>query len=379
MMQRRFSLVVCFSYLYRKKFAKNVIVLIKALFNKKLRRRIMMKDDRIYIIPEDSDVKESSDYAEFPSTLFSGLPEVAKSLLKDATVVFSKIEKLLYVTPTIINLVRAAIPEVTLQAVLTDDQKEQLAKGALKLMAKKDGSLMAMLTNPKTKKIVASVPLKAVDMAPELAQAMTSFASQMQMAQIAEQIQSVQFAIEEVRKGQEEDRLAIAHSCQQKLLQARTIKNPELKSRVLLQVISDAEDSRNLLMLSQRTNMSFIRNQPESTFGKLFKGEKAEKIENRINEIRDSLNAVNLVSLSEAMAYCELDEQDAAKKSLAYFAEFIDETYLSTPGLVERLDLIDPSPKNYWSKTLPKIEKSIVSLPSYPELQGGTKQNEEQK
>jgi hypothetical protein len=339
----------------------------------------MMKDNRIYIISEDSDVLESSDYTEFPNSLFSGLPEVAKPLLKDAMAAFSKIGKLLYITPAIINVVKAAIPEMTLQAVLTDDQKEQLARGALTLMTKKDGSLMAMLTNPKTKKIVASIPLKTVEMAPELAQAMASFTLQMQMAQIAEQIQNVQFAIEEVRKGQEEDRLAIANSCQQKLLQARTIKNPELRSRVLLQVVSDAEDSRNLLMLSQKTSICFIRNQPESTFGKFFKGEKAGKIEDRINEIRGGLNAVNLISLSEAMAYCELDEQEAAKKSLAYFAEFIDETYLSTPGLVERLDLIDPSPKKYWSETLPKIEKNVVSLTSYPELKGGTKQNEERK
>ena len=53
---------------------------------------------------------------------------------------------------------------------------------------------------------------------------MTSYASQMQMAQIAEQIQVVQLAIEEVRQGQEYDRLAMAYSCQQKLLQAMKIK-----------------------------------------------------------------------------------------------------------------------------------------------------------
>lgn len=46
---------------------------------------------------------------------------------------------------------------------------------------------------------------------------MTSYASQMQMAQIAEQIQVVQLAIEEVRQGQEYDRLAMAYSCQQKV------------------------------------------------------------------------------------------------------------------------------------------------------------------
>jgi hypothetical protein len=30
---------------------------------------------------------------------------------------------------------------------------------------------------------------------------------------------------------------------------------------------------------------------------------------------------------------------------------------------VERLDSIDPSPENYWSKTLPEIKKIIQALP----------------
>ena len=136
---------------------------------------------------------------------------------------------------------------------------------------------------------------------------------------------------------------------------------------MLLQVISDAEDSRNLLMLSQKSNLKFISDQPESTFGKLLKGEKPEKIESRINEIRDGLNAVNMVSLAEALAYSELGEKEAARRSLMYFADFISETYLETPGFVERLDMIDPSPKNYWTSTLPRIKQNIVALPVYSE------------
>ncbi len=50
-----------------------------------------------------------------------------------------------------------------------------------------------------------------------------------------------------------------------------------------------------------------------------------------------------------------------------YFADFISETYLETPGFVERLDMIDPSPKNYWTSTLPRIKQNIVALPVYSE------------
>lgn len=170
-----------------------------------------------------------------------------------------------------------------------------------------------------------------------------------------------------MRQGQEYDRLAMAYSCQQKLLQAMEIRNPKLKEMALLQIASDAEDSRNLLMQSQNTNLAFIKDQPESFFGKLVSGATPEKIAQRMNEIRESLNAVNMVSLAEAMAYQELGESSAARQSLQYYAGYIEKSYLSATGLVERLDSIDPSPENYWTKALPDIRKKIQALPCVEE------------
>ena len=326
-------------------------------------------DDAIHISPDDIEIVNASEYSEDLTEYFNDMPEVARPLLKGAKEVFSKIEQMLYSAPAFINLVKASIPEQTFQAILTDDQKAKIASGALRLMTKKDGSLMANLVNPETNKIVSTISLQSVNLSPAISQAMTSYASQMQMAQIAEQIQVVQLAIEEVRQGQEYDRLAMAYSCQQKLLQAMEIKNPELKAMALLQIASDAEDSRNLLMQSQNVNLVFIKEQPESFFGKLLSGATPDKISQRMNEIRESLSAVNMVSLAEAMAYQEMGENAAARQSLQYYASYIEKAYLSTKGLVERLDLIDPVPENYWTKALPDIRKKIQALPCVEEMQ----------
>lgn len=336
-------------------------------------------DGTIYISPDNIEIVDASDYCADVEVYFSSVPEVAKHLLKSAKITLRKIENMLYSAPSFINTVKASIPDATFQAILTDEQKSQIAQGVLKLMTKKDGSLMANLVNPNTNRIVSTVSLKSVKVTPEISQAMTSYATQMQMAQIAEQIQLIQVAVEEVRQGQEYDRLATAYSCQQKLLQAMTIKNPELKAMALLRVTSDAEDSRNLLMQSQNANLTFIKNQPESFWGKLVSGATPEKVNSRINEIRESLCAVNMVSLSEAIAYHEMGETEAASLSLQYYAGYIQKAYLETKGLVERLDLIDPSPENYWSKTLPDIEKKIQALPFNEEhkLLGGKEDGEE--
>lgn len=322
-----------------------------------------MVQDKIVIPLEEMEVVEISEYKDDINEHFEQAPEIANPLIEKLKIDFSRIEKALYIAPSFINAIKSAIPDITLQAVLTDEQKQQLAIGALKLMTKKDGTLIANLINPETKKIITTIPLKSVQMAPEMTKAMTCFSTQMQMAQIAEQIQAIQLAIEEVRLGQEYDRLATAYSCKQKLLQAIEIKNPELKAMALMQLASSAEDSRNRLIIIQKKNVDFIISQPEKNRNKIFSGASTEKINGRMSEIRESLCAVNMVSFVEALAYQELGEYEAARSSLAYYSSFIEDTYLSKPGLLERLDMIDPAPENYWSKTLPDISKKIHELP----------------
>ena len=317
----------------------------------------------IYVSPEGYEIYDSTEYSYTIDEQFTDLPDIVQPLIADAKGIFAKIERMLYSAPAFIEYIRAHIPETALQAVLSDEQKAQIAKGALKLMTKKDGSLMANLINTETGKIASTIPLENVNLNPALSEATSNFACQMQMAQIAEQIQLVQVAIEEVRQGLEYDRLATAYSCQQKLLQAMRISNPELKRTALLRIAFDAEDSRNLLMQSQKSTIALVHEHPEGYIAKFFSTSSGEKIASRIDELRCSLSAVNLVSITEAMAYQELGETDAARQSLLYYADYINSTFLSVEGFVERLDEIDRSSVNYWSKSLPMIERKIQSLP----------------
>lgn len=329
----------------------------------------MSKKNEI-IVTENVEIVQAEEFATDITTLYPCVSTIIEPLINHAKSNLSKIENLLYSSTSFIEVIKGFVPQETLQAILTDEQKSKIAKGALKVMTKKDGSLMANLIDPKTKKIVDTISLEKVKLTPELGQAISNFSSQMQMAQIAEQIQSVQLAIEEVRQGQENDRLAAAYSCEQKFLQAMVIKNPALKNEALMRIAFDAEDSRNLLMLSQKTNATFIRKQPESIIGKIIKGEKQAKINDRMNELRDGLNAVNMVSLVEAMVYNELGEPEAAKQCLLFYSDFLNKTYLSHKGFVARLDSIDPSPTEYWSNALPDIKRKIkkLSLPTKSEV-----------
>ena len=296
--------------------------------------------------------------------------EWASTLFSKANDTLDSIKDIISCSPSFINLVKSTIPQTSYQAILTGEQQAKLASGALKLMQKNTGELMATLVNPNTGKIVSKIALEKISNTPNLQNALTNFAMQQQLAKITEQLELLCIAVEEVRVGQENDRLAAALSCEQKLLQAMKISSPELKSQALLRIAHDCEDSRNALMKSQSVNIEFIKAQPKTYLEKLFSRKTAsnKKIDLRMNEIRNSLYVLNMVSLTQALAYQELNEPSAAHEGLLYFSNYIQKSFLDTKDCVVRLDSIDPSPDNYWSKSLPKITKEINQLTSTTKL-----------
>ena len=285
--------------------------------------------------------------------------EVAKPLKDKMSLLLSNIKDKMLLVPGFIRTVSSFVPIKNLQAVLTNEQKEKIASGVLKIMSKNDGTLVANLVDAQSGKIVTNIPLKEIKLTPELNKAMTDFALQLQLLQISAEIKSIKKAVEEVRKGQEYDRLATAYSCQQKFLQATLIKDIKLKKETLLRIALDAEDSRNFLMLSQKANIDFIKNLPDGYWKKMLSLTTSSEIDSRMNEIREGFSTINMVSLVEALTYHELEEYGAEQQSLIYYADFIQKTYLDDSKLLKRLDSIDPSTERYWTTKVPIIETKI--------------------
>ena len=278
--------------------------------------------------------------------------EVAKPLKDKMNLLLSNIKDKILLVPEFVRIVRSFVPIKTLQAVLTNEQKEKIASGILKIMSKNDGTLVANLVDPQSGKIVTNIPLKEIELTPELDKAITDFALQLQLLQISAEIKSI-------KKAVEEDRLATAYSCQQKFLQATLIKDIKLKKESLLRIALDAEDSRNFLMLSQKANIDFIKNLPDGYWKKMLSLTTSNEIDSRMNEIREGFSTINMVSLVEALAYHELEEYTSEQQSLIYYADFIQKTYLDDSKLLKRLDSIDPSTERYWTTKVPIIETKI--------------------
>ena len=76
------------------------------------------------------------------------------------------------------------------------------------------------------------------------------------------------------------------------------------------------------------------------------------------------MNALNMISLTEAISYQELGEQKAANITLDYYAGYLKKVYISDKEFLERLDSLNPSPKEYWSTKLPDICEKVKLLNS---------------
>lgn len=293
---------------------------------------------------------------------FENVSEILKPLMNSAKKSMEKIKQFVLSSKSFIDAVKQSVPEDEYRVLFTDEQRRLLNSGVVDLMHRKDGSIMATLIRSDNKRIRFNLNIEKAPGVPKgISREAANFAAQMQLAQIAEQIEQIQISIEEVLRGQQLDRLALAYSCKQKLLQAQNIKNPALKTAALIQIAHSAEDSRNMLMQSQARALKNIKEYPTSTFGKFFKNN--EKVKRDMNELRESIAAINQTSIIEALAYRELGEYEALRESLMYYSEYINNTYFLEAGLSERLDQIDNKPDNYWTTALPRVVENINALP----------------
>ena len=295
-----------------------------------------------------------------PEMIFPEETKENNIFLANASKIFDQLKEQLYELPSFVNLIKQSIPMDQLVPVLTGEQQKQIKKGALKFMAKKDGTFLGILVNPETNEIVANVPLKEIKKVREIAPALNDLAVQMQLSQLSVQMKELQNTMNRIEKGLEYDRLASAYSNKRKLIQARLIRNKELQTQALLQIAHATEDSRGRLMLGMHENIRFIVEQPEDLIGKVLTNQ--DEVNRKMGEIRSRIIAINDDSLTEAAAYWELGEKEAAMLSIDNYRLFLEEAGLTQVEVLDQLDLIDPSSENYWTKSFPVIKETVSKL-----------------
>ena len=308
-----------------------------------------------------------------PEMLFENDSEMQKNyFVNNAGRVFDQIHDTLCALPAFLEVVERLVPVEEWVLVFTDEQKKELAKGALKLMAKKNGDIIAKVVDPKTHQIVANIPVKQVEKIKDINPAMNDFMVQMQLANLAQEMKEVHRVVSRIQQGLEFDRLASAYSNERKLKYARQIQNKELQTQALLMIAHSAEDSRSRLMLGMKEDIQFIMGQPENEFIKFF-ATNPKEINDCMNEIRSRVVAINQDSMTEATAYWALGEKQAALNTIENYRMFLEDSELTKMEVLNRLDVVDPNPENYWTKQFPTIQDTVhkITYEGAPLLLGG--------
>lgn len=295
---------------------------------------------------------------------FTNDSKIVNSVLRNAGRLLCNLEKYLYTAPAMINLVKASIPVSAYQAVFTSDQLNRLAQGSIKLMSDRNGRTLAKLVDAKTHRIISNVELKEVDFTPDISQALTGFALQMQIMMLSEKLDAIQETTKNIFQGQENDRLALAEACRNNLEEALAMNDETLRKTRLAAIANDINIGRQQLFKSQEQIISQILSFKGSFISNFFSlGGRTKTIDEEIGKLRTNLSATVGVSMVAGIAYEELNEMDSARISFQKLSDFMEATYLSRPGFVDKLDLLDPYPDNFWSTQLVPVINQINKLP----------------
>lgn len=241
---------------------------------------------------------------------------------------FGKWENIKNSLPAIAEVFEAmAMKETYLVASYDDYIAKKIKEGVYRFSVDKNGEILPTIRDGKS--IVKQVRLREMHFNPQMAQALNNLATHAALAQILDEIEYVGDAIRGIHVELQDDRIAMAESAWDKLVQARTIKDARLREIAILNVISTATDAKRTLM------RNFIRNNEEVLKISQMSSLDMLKTRTKVNDsqqhsgdaMQDLISITNAVQV-ECEGYATIGEYDACKASLTQFRDFVLENKL---------------------------------------------------
>lgn len=206
--------------------------------------------------------------------------------------------------------------------------KKMIQLGKYKLVKDKNGKLLATLRG--SKGFSKNIRLKEKNLSPDLSNSMNNLHTQMAMDQILNEIKFVGIAIGEIHVELQNDRIAMAESSRDKLLQARSIQNARLREIAVLNVVNSATDAKRVLMRNFSQNLQYINDQTNRSkiqFPRDFNG--SGKIDKRASDAMMALKSITDAVQVECVGYAIIGEYESSKESLAQFKNYINDNKLN--------------------------------------------------
>lgn len=239
-------------------------------------------------------------------------------------------EKVQVAVPSLAQaILDAAKEEHVLAAKMSPYIKKLIREGRLKLQLDKQGEIMAILRSTEKNEWVKQLRLEDMSFAPNVTQSLNHLTNMAMMAQILNEIESVGESVRRVHEELQGDRIALAESAWEKLLQARRMENAGLREMATISAIHAATDAKRMLMKGFERSRRFVeQNSGKGELQMLAEFGRKKDLNSMAEDAFQDLVALTNVVRAECEGYAMLEEYENAAKSLESFEGFIKQNKL---------------------------------------------------
>ena len=240
---------------------------------------------------------------------------------------FGKWETIMTELPAIAEVIESmASKDHIMVAKLDSYVKGMITAGTYKLVYDKNGEILPTIRGPKG--FVKQVRLEEMELSPDLMKSLNDLSAHMAMAQILNEIEGVRDAIIDIHVELQNDRLALAEGCIDKLSQARMIQDSRLRAMALINVINSATDAKRILMRNYSQNALYISEQSSgrtlsNVINEIFGKDSTKKTNQKASDALNSLVYITDAVQTECEGYAGLGEYSSCKECLNEFKTFI--------------------------------------------------------
>lgn len=229
-------------------------------------------------------------------------------------------------------------PESKLVLNITDDVKQAMDSGEVRLDTGKNGELYAQLRRSNGQwggKISVKEELQNEGISvEELKLAMQMEAIREQLKSIIESVKQIEGKVTEVIQGQRNDRLGLFYGGLSLYLEARTVSDEYLKKQILSQALKSISDSHHQVVQDMRMAMEYLMTERYKENPK----EMNKSVEERLAIIHQCYDVVFRASFLKAVIYQENGEIPAMIMAINEYGRFVEKLIVPYVGRLSELD-----------------------------------------
>ncbi len=219
------------------------------------------------------------------------------------------------------------------------DVLKAIEEGKVKLSTDRKGNIHAQIRRADGK-LDKKLPIKKEDIEEnslEVASALQLKQIQEQLVELSKQIVDINYSVQDILKGQQNDRIGLYYGAASLIAESAQIKNEPFQEILMVQGIGALSEAIFQLALKFKDDIRFLSNKEYEKA----RGKRVKIIEEKMNDINQAFAYIHQGMILKAAVYCRLNEFSAMTTVLEEYSRFIEYNVKPNAGLLSQLDSND--------------------------------------